>query len=567
MNIFKKLFPFVVIIILSYFSYKPLLNPGFFPIHDDTQVARVFEMTNALKDGMFPVRWVQDLGYGYGYPIFNFYNPFPYYLGGFFGFFGTDALIATKIVMLLGILLSGFAMFVLARQFWGDLGGILAGLFYVYAPFHAVDIYVRGDIAEFWAYAFIPLLFYGLWKIVKEKKFIYIALTSIVYALLISSHNLTAMMVSPFLLVFIIYLILKEKTKQRKNSLYLFSSLFLGIILSAFYAFPALLEMNYSNVLSQIGGGADFRDHFVCKEQLWTSIWGYGGSVKGCSDGISFMIGKYHILLSVILFSLSVIFMFWKKNSSLIGKDKEKFLLIIISFTGFLISVFFMLEISKPIWEFIKPMEFFQYPWRFLLMASFFTSFISGSLLWFLFKFTKSIYLKYIWASLLFLFIISVSLKFFVPQIELNKKSADYINQYNLKWTTSRISDEYMPKNFNKPTNFNEIRDFNSLQNANVTLNNIDKKTQEINLNLSVSKDTLVIFPIAYFPSWKAYVNTVPAEITNKDGQILFNLKSGIHKINFKFVSTPVQKVSNLISVAGILVLTIGIIYSRKKHE
>src|SRR3990172_12552232 len=107
MNILKKLFPFIVILIFSFFTYKPLLNPGFFPIHDDTQVARVYEMTQSLKDGMFPVRWVEDLGYGYGYPIFNFYDPLPYYLGAGFMFLGFDALVATKLVMTLGMILSG----------------------------------------------------------------------------------------------------------------------------------------------------------------------------------------------------------------------------------------------------------------------------------------------------------------------------------------------------------------------------------------------------------------------------------------------------------------------------
>ena len=34
-----------------------------FPIHDDTQVARVYEMGKALSDSMFPVRWVEDLGF------------------------------------------------------------------------------------------------------------------------------------------------------------------------------------------------------------------------------------------------------------------------------------------------------------------------------------------------------------------------------------------------------------------------------------------------------------------------------------------------------------------------
>jgi uncharacterized membrane protein len=79
MNLLKRFLPLIIIIVLSFFAIKPLFHPGFFPIHDDTQVARVFEMTKSLQAGMFPVRWVSDLGYGLGYPIFNFYAPLSYY--------------------------------------------------------------------------------------------------------------------------------------------------------------------------------------------------------------------------------------------------------------------------------------------------------------------------------------------------------------------------------------------------------------------------------------------------------------------------------------------------------
>ncbi len=151
MQFLKKHYGLFIVLILSFWAIHPLFISGFFPMHDDTQVARVFEMGKMLERGMFPVRWVPDLGYGYGYPIFNFYAPLAYYIGGFFMFLGFDALLATKIMMALGVILAGIFMYLLTREFFGELGGIVAGLFYIYAPYHAVDIYVRGDVAEFWA--------------------------------------------------------------------------------------------------------------------------------------------------------------------------------------------------------------------------------------------------------------------------------------------------------------------------------------------------------------------------------------------------------------------------------
>src|SRR5258708_19711328 len=105
-------------------------------------------------------------------------------------------------MVILAILFSSFSMYLFAKEFWGKFGSVLSSALYVFAPYHAVDLYVRGDFAEAWAYSFIPLIFYGLWKIHKERKWKYVVITSLAFGLTILSHNLTALMVSPFLILF-----------------------------------------------------------------------------------------------------------------------------------------------------------------------------------------------------------------------------------------------------------------------------------------------------------------------------------------------------------------------------
>ncbi|MDP2585785.1 MAG: hypothetical protein Q8P29_02815 [Candidatus Levybacteria bacterium] len=459
----KKYYGLFIVLILSFWAIQPFFISGFFPMHDDTQVARVFEMGKVLKSGIFPVRTVPDLGYGYGYPIFNFYAPLAYYVGSAFMFLGLDALIATKIMMALGVILAGIFMYLLARKFFGELGGIVSGLFYLYAPFHAVDIYVRGDVAEFWAYAFIPLAFLGIYKR-------NILIGAIGFAGLILSHNLTAMMVTPFLLTAGLLLIISSKKETRMhNTLYLILYTFLGLVLSAFYWVPALLEMKNTNVLSQIGGGADFRDHFVCINQLWNSLWGFGGSVAGCVDGLSFKIGKLHILVSIVVF----IFMLCFRR---IRKSKEG-AVIFFSFLGFFISAFLMLEISKPIWEAIPAMVFFQYPWRFLILSSFFSSLLAGSVVSLLKQFSIKPYLIVLPLVFLLLFF---NLKLFIPQTILSRTAVDYTNENTLKWAVSKISDEYLPSNFKKPKSQKDV--YQGQVNIRVQETNIQRISNVISL-------------------------------------------------------------------------------------
>lgn len=567
MKFINKYLFFILILVFSFFAFKPLLNNGFFPIHDDTQVARTYEMTKALKDGMFPVRWSQDLGYGFGYPIFNFYDPLPYYVSGTISFLGFDALFSTKLMVILAILLSGFSMYLLSKEFFGKEGAIFSSLLYILAPFHSVEVYVRGDFAENFAYAFIPLLFYGLLKIHKNYSWKYVIITAISYAGVILSHNLTAMMVSPFVLLFISYLVFRERKNRLGNLIKLSLGLFIGVLLSAFYSLPAIFEMKYTDVLSQVGGGANFRDHFACLSQLWISQWGYGGSTKGCIDGLSFMIGKYHIFLSVILFLVSIFFLFSRKYSKKLKSEKETLNFIIFLFLSFLLSVFFMLDISRPVWELIKPMELFQYPWRFLILASFFASFIGGGLFFLLKKLIKNKNTYYLLVLITCVFMVFVSLKFFVPQEILSKNSSDYTSKHALNWEASKISDEYLPKDFRVPEAEFQIPDISNLTTKELSIKILERKTQYTKLDLDVVMEGNYILPLSYFPAWKAKIDGKEVEIKKGTRGSIVNFPKGKHILEVSFVQTPIEKIANIASIAGILVLFAGIINSRPKHD
>ncbi len=552
MEILRKKITIITIFVLSLLTVLPLFRDGFFNIHDDAQVQRVHEMKVALADGMFPVRWVPDLGYGYGYPIFNFYGPLPYYVGAAFNFLGFDALIATKIMILIAVVGSAFSMYLLAKEFWGKIGGIVSAAFYVYAPYHALDIYVRGDIGEIYAYFLIPLVFYSLWKFYKSNNFIFIVLGSMAYAGVISSHNLTAMMVSPFVILATVILFIHKK------KLLIFALPILGILLSAFYWMPTLLEMNYTDVLSTIGGKAHYADHFVCVRQFWDSQWMFGGSIPGCIDGLSFRLGKLHVLFSGISL-LAGIYLF--------KKDFQKSIIIFTSLISLAFVMFLMISQSEFLWR-IPYMNYFQYPWRFLLAASFFSSFIAGSIIYLVSTINLKKYNLLFLAFYLFVIISPVILysKLFVPQNYLSKTSDDYTNKFNLNWTTSNISDEYLPKGFKTPENANEIIQ-EKITGENIQIKNLENKTNKISATINSRGENEVIVHIPYFPSWKYYLNGKSVESQQVDTGILINVSKGENILEGKFEETNIQKLANLLTVSGVLILVAGIIYAKRKQK
>ena len=424
----KRWLPILIILLLSLPAIWPIVTPGYFPIHDNTQVVRVDQMFQALQSGQFPVRWVPDLGYGYGYPIFNFYNPLPYYFGAAFMFLGVNALVATKIMFVTPILLSGLAIYWLARKYFPALAALTAAVFYVYAPYHAVQIYVRGAVGEYWAYALVPLVTFAF---LSRRRF----LAPMSLALLILSHNLTAMMFIPILGFLILLLGLRRLPESIK-------SLLLGLGLSAFFWLPAILEKNLTRVNFMVQQQFNPLDHFVYTDQLWNSLWGYAGSAPGRNDGISFMIGKSHIIFT--LFSLGLI-IFSRK----IKKNTQKFL----SFTIFTLAlaVFMLLPLSYFVWVNIPALDFIQFPWRWLSFAALSTSVLTG--------YAISRLPKLAW--LLPVFII-YSVKFFQPQFKFPITAEELLTKERVVWEVSARSDEYLPKDFIVPqTQLEALRDKN----------------------------------------------------------------------------------------------------------
>ncbi len=585
--------PFYIVVGISLITVLPLFHNGFFPMHDNTQVQRVFEMHKSLKDGMFPVRWVEDLGYGYGYPLFNFYGPLAYYTGGFFVFLFGNSLLATKLMIGLGMIGSGLTMYLLANSLWGRLGGITSSVLYLFAPYHAVDLYVRGDIGELWAYVFFPLAFFGFYKLyqwLQQDEFLDenvklatralpspkgskiqnlklqfkilnrllpgISIASVGFAGVILSHNLSAFMVTPFLVLFILMLVLFSKQKLH-TAYYILLTVILGLTLSAFYWLPVFAEMKYTNVLSQVGGGADFHNHFVCLSQLWQSQWGFGGSVPGCVDGFSFMLGKIHIILS--LFALFLLPFVWKK--------KNVFVAGVLSLVGLIASILLMLSVSQTIWEKVPQMAFLQYPWRYLLLASLFTSLLGGMVNWVAFQKQKII------GICIFIALLSGVIflygKYFQSQLYESVTSQSLTSPLFLHWTTSKISDEYMPSGFHKPSSVRQLPIGLIHNSSTVVVKYTYTRTNEKNVQIEILTPQFIVFNQAYFPGWKVFEGTKQLALEPaKEGSKVY-LTSGLHTLHLIYQGTTIERISNLISLTSVIILILGIIWRipLKKYE
>ena len=545
-----------------------LLKPGYYNMHDDMQMIRQLEMEKCLKDGQIPCRWTPDLGYGYGYPLFNFYPPMPYIVGQVYRTFGLSFVDSIKATAVTQITLCSLFMFILGASVFGPIGGFIASVFYTYAPYHALNIYVRGAMNEAWAAVFFPLVFYFSRRLVLDKKIKYLFGLSLSFAGILLSHNPMALTFTPILFFWVLFWILQPYLFSPKKVKFLeflknqigliFKLITSGIFaasLTAFYTFPVLLETKYVQINTMFEGYYHFSVHFASIFQLFFSnFWGDGASVWGPNDDMSFMIGYLHwiipaIILGFIIFS---IIKFHKKISKI---DFRYWLLFLTIIMG-LFTVFMAHNKSTFIWLIFPTIQKIQFPWRFLNHVAFLFSFSAAGivLVFEKLKFPK----KEILSIILSILVLSINLQYFHPIhygpiTDAEKFSGKaWVNQvtsgiYDYLPKTARIAAQGPAKEYVDEVNPSE---------GVYTITNAQQGSDWKYFKLNLGQESKVTLAQLAFPDFKVTDNgqKIDYQIEPELGRITVNLSTGNHQIFIKFTNTPIRTISNYISLTAWLI-------------
>ncbi len=566
---YAPLIGFAVVCLLLFWAIEPLLHRGFFTIHDDQQIARLYEITDALSHWQIPPRWVSNLGFGYGYPLFNFYPPLIYYVGWVFHVFGFSLITSTKLVIAVGFLGAAASMYLWTRKYFGVVPAIVAAILYTYAPYHILDIYVRGAMAEFFSFVWIPAVFWSFANLAEQKTKKWMVISAVLLASVVLTHNLVALPFVPFFGIYALILLLTQKNKKSITMVYLGAGL-LALGLSMFFWAPALLEKKYTLVDSILTRElADYAIHFVYPSQLWQTPWGYGGSAEGLADGFSLKIGKIHVLIGVLAAVLFCINLVWKKvkNMTVVGAAMLLCLL----------SIFMTLPYSKWLWDLVQPLEYLQFPWRYLLFVVVFVSFLGAAAIYFISKYVHPV-VSQICAIVVIAGSISLMRPYIPPLQYLGVEDNYYIENQDIEWRVSRSSFEYITKGVAttiSPLNTtivdieeNEIatKSFESVNRSLVVSEKID--TPDHRQYTTQGFGTLVIHTYM-FPGWKAFIDGEEVSITpyGKLRLISIAVPDGAHTVDIRFTNTPIRSFSNSVSGMSIGIAVALFVYTKKKKE
>ena len=538
---------FIIGLILILSLFWPLFAAPYFTHHDDVQIIRLYEMDKCIKDRQIPCRWVPDLGGLYGYPIFNYYAPLPYYFGELIYLLTNSLLFSAKVMFAISFLGAYVFMYLLANKLWGKKGGSLAAIFYSFAPYHALDFYVRGAMGEMWALMLFPAVLWAAAKIEEKLSITNLLLFGVFVAALITSHNLSAMIFLPVTLAWVVLLFFRRRSK-----LFLWfcmGSVILGIMLASFYLLPVVFEKNLVHLETTVGGYFSYTEHFKGFKKLFLErSWGYGASIRevpgGERDGISYQIGWVHLLGWFL--SLTSAKVLWKKNRWLSS------IIIFCSLVTFL-AVFMINPRSEFIWKAIDPLKYLQFPWRFLLLIIFFISFMSGSLFLVHFK-----HRNLLWAILVFAVVV-LNFSYFRPEKFIQTTERKLLSGADWDKQIKRSIFDYLPIYAKEPPAELAKKRYQILTGDNQVFD-FEEGTNWIAFKTKTNSYTIIRLSQYYFPNWKIYVDDKEVMVEYKNntlGLMTFILGKGDHVIKARLYDTQIRSIANSITLVGFVVSAI----------
>jgi hypothetical protein len=393
---------------------------------------------------------------------------------------------------------------------------------------------------EFWGLVFFPALFWAVLNLIKKENKIFVFWLALFVSLTLLSHNLMAFFIIPALGLWALFLTWYFKKRFKIIGWVIAGGLW-GLCLSAFFTLPVLFEQKYVHIETMFMGYFNYLAHFADTFQLFFSrFWGYGSSVWGPQDGMSFSIGQAHWLLG--LSSLVVFLLFWLKK-----KQKELWLVVFL-FVLFLGTAFLTHQRSSFLWSALPILGNMQFPWRFVGLSTFFVSLLAGSF----FVLTRSS--KKTWALSLFLILLVVvlNLNFFRPEkiLKINDEEKLFSAQGWYKLQTDTIFD-YLPLSTPKPPAGPAPVEPWFARGGGGEIKNFQKGTNWEKFNVKVEGESVIMLPLYDFPVWQVLANNQPVEINHQNelGLIAFRLGAGDYQVEARLKNTPLRTAGNLTSL------------------
>ena len=560
---------YLCILLISIIVCIPLMNKNINIYRDDgiQHVCRLIGTYQTIKSGEMLPMIMSNLCNNFGYSWNIFYSPLTAYAPLIFKIFNFTFTNCLKIFMFAVTLLSGITMYTFMMNVTKNKNvSLLSSILYVLAPYRITDMYIRIAVAELASFVFIPIIFDGLYSVLKEEKLSFKLIWGTVG--LILTHTVITMYMAIICLLYLVFNI--KKLKSIKVIRILVISLVCILLITSFYWVGLLQHHNATSYEVFVPGRMEVGNKL---EYYKTEFYQLFHTNK--DQTMIYAIGLVTVL-GLVLTPIA-----WKN----VEKDYKRTYVLFLIF-GIILTImtltFFPFEKLPSIFKMI------QFTFRLYEFTAFFFAFVAGINYGIIIKKFK-IFDVIVLAVISTLLLIPYKSKL---EYELSTNEDRLIEGVRVTENTGRIhagmaSMEYLPSKAFKVLNTYianrkdepiitngeaEILNYSKNRtNLEFELANMKSKQEADNQNNKTEAGLTIELPYIYYLGYRVYANGSEIEYAESDnGFVQIKINPALYeqdvKINVKYIGTNEMIVASVISIVSAMIIVISEIILNMKN-
>lgn len=560
---------YLCILLISIIVCIPLMNKNINIYRDDgiQHVCRLIGTYQTIKSGEMLPMIMSNLCNNFGYSWNIFYSPLTAYAPLIFKIFNFTFTNCLKIFMFAVTLLSGITMYTFMMNVTKNKNvSLLSSILYVLAPYRITDMYIRIAVAELASFVFIPIIFDGLYSVLKEEKLSFKLIWGTVG--LILTHTVITMYMAIICLLYLVFNIKKLKSINVIRILVI--SLVCILLITSFYWVGLLQHHNATSYEVFVPGRMEVGNKL---EYYKTEFYQLFYTNK--DQTMIYAIGLVTVL-GLVLTPIA-----WKN----VEKDYKRTYVLFLIF-GIILTImtltFFPFEKLPSIFKMI------QFTFRLYEFTAFFFAFVAGINYGIIIKNFK-IFDVIVLAVISTLLLIPYKSKL---EYELSTNEDRLIEGVRVTENTGRVhagmaSMEYLPSKAFKVLNTYianrkdepiitngeaEILNYSKNRtNLEFELANMKSKQEADNKNNKTEAGLTIELPYIYYLGYRVYANGSEIEYAESDnGFVQIKINPALYeqdvKINVKYIGTNEMIVTSVISIVSAMIIVISEIILNMKN-
>ena len=532
-----------------------LTQVDYFFSHDgDLHHWRIWEFWQIWQSGQVPVRWASELGYGFGSPLFTYYNPLAYLLGAAMQGWGLSAVDAAKLICGASLSLMMVGMYLLAAEWYrgqvvGRWAALIAATACVYAPYMLANVYRRGAMAETLALGIAPWMLWMVLRSLRRRDLSSHLGLALSVGMLVLSHNLTALALAPVVALVALGWLAAKKTDWSDGIRAVGSLLLaavLGLAISGFYLIPLVGQLGYVRIqhAEHSVASSKYVERFISANDLVQArpihdYSLYDGELRGVPR-----LGLVQTAVIVMGLVVGGLMGHWRRPTEMV--------LVV----GIAAALFMLSPASRAVWEIELSRAPFMFPWRFLGIIAILGGLIAGRLA------ASKTYGPPVALALIIAMVVAGMWVQVVPREWPNYRGppndAGEFERRTGKFALTTY-DEFLPTWVKRVrfTLFDPIRTGGTGGAAIAGVKLVEAQRSHWQFEVTASEPSTITLDVFYFPSWQATIDGRPAETRaiSDLGLLGIDVPAGTHSLEVFQEATDLERVGLAVSALGVLVL------------